>query len=129
MKLRRIAAFASAIALLAVSFPSLTGSAQTKVKPGINFFSINQDIQMGRQAAAQVEQQMPIVHDPVVQQWIDTLGHRLSSVTTMPNLPWRFRVTNSSQVNAFALPGGFVYVNRGLIEMTNSEAELAGVMG
>lgn len=129
MRPQRSVTVATLVAMAAMLFPVVPASAQTKVKPGMNFFSINQDIQMGRQAAAQVEQQTQIVNDPVIQEWIDTLGHRLSSVTTMPNLPWRFRVTNSRQVNAFALPGGFVYVNRGLIEMTNSEAELAGVMG
>lgn len=103
--------------------------AQTKVKPGTNFFSINQDIEFGRQAAAEVERQVPIVNDRLVQEWIDGLGHRIASNTTMPDLPWRFRVTNSSDVNAFALPGGFVYVNRGLIDITTDESELAGVMG
>jgi Zn-dependent protease with chaperone function len=107
--------------------PPETG--QTKVKPGTNFFSIEQDIQLGRQAAAQVEQQMPMVNDGLVQEWIEGLGQRLASYTTMPNLPWRFRVTNSSEINAFALPGGFVYVNRGLIDITNDESELAGVLG
>jgi len=102
---------------------------ETKVKPGMNFFSINDDIKLGRQASMQVEQQMPMVNDPVVQRWADEFGRHLASYTTMPNLPWQFRVTNSAQVNAFALPGGFVYINRGLIEKTDRESELAGVIG
>ncbi len=102
---------------------------QTQVKPGMNFFSINQDIQLGRQAASEVERQYRIVNDPVVQEWVNDLGRRLSSRTTMPNLPWRFRVVNTKDVNAFALPGGFVYINRGLIEMTDDESEVAGVVG
>src|SRR5215469_3814606 len=95
----------------------------------MNFFSINDDIKLGRQASMQVDEQMPMVNDPVVQRWADEFGHHLASYTTMPNLPWQFRVTNSAQVNAFALPGGFVYINRGLIEKTDRESELAGVIG
>jgi hypothetical protein len=104
-------------------------STQTKVKPGMNFFSVEQDVQLGRQAASEIERQMRMVNDPAVQNWVDSLGRRLASHTTMPNLPWRFRVVNSSDVNAFALPGGFIYFNRGLIDITDDESEIAGVMG
>jgi len=122
-------AWAGILVLLALVMAPLGAGGQTKVKPGMNFFSINDDISLGRQASMQVEQQMPMVNDPVVQRWADQFGRHLASYTTMPNLPWQFRVTNSAQVNAFALPGGFVYINRGLIEKTDRESELAGVIG
>jgi Zn-dependent protease with chaperone function len=117
------------VALMMAVLGPIGAPGQTKIKPGMNFFSINDDIKLGRQASMQVEQQMPMVNDPVVQQWADQFGRHLASYTTMPNLPWQFRVTNSAQVNAFALPGGFVYINRGLIERTDRESELAGVIG
>jgi len=126
---RRLAAWAGILELLALVLAPYGVTGQTKVKPGMNFFSINDDIKLGRQASMQVDQQMPMVNDPVVQRWAEQFGRHLASYTTMPNLPWQFRVTNSAQVNAFALPGGFVYINRGLIERTDSEAELAGVVG
>ena len=127
--IRRFIAWGGMLAVVAVVLAPFGAAGQTKVKPGMNFFSINDDINLGRQAAMQVDQQMPMVNDPVVQRWADEFGHHLASYTTMPNLPWQFRVANSSQINAFALPGGFVYINRGLIEKTDNESELAGVIG
>jgi hypothetical protein len=122
------------IALASLAFISLAPlwpleASQTKVKSGRNIFSVEDDIKFGRQAAAEVENKMPMVNDPLVQEWISGLGRRLVAQTSMPNLPWRFRVTNSNEVNAFALPGGFVYVNRGLLEITETESEVAGVLG
>jgi hypothetical protein len=129
---RRFIAIAGVLGLVTLVLAPLgtvADTGETKVKPGMNFFSINDDIRLGRQASMQVEEQMPMVNDPVVQRWADEFGRHLASYTTMPNLPWQFRVTNSAQVNAFALPGGFVYINRGLIEKTDRESELAGVIG
>ena len=126
---RRFIALASLAILVLVPLGTVADTGETKIKPGMNFFSINDDIKLGRQASMQVDEQMPMVNDPVVQRWADEFGHHLASYTTMPNLPWQFRVTNSAQVNAFALPGGFVYINRGLIEKTDRESELAGVIG
>ena len=120
---------ATSVIVLAGLIAPVTFSGQTKVKPGMNFFSIEKDIELGRQAASQLERQMPMVNDPIVQRWIDMVGRRIVSQTSMPNLPWRFRVVNSGDINAFALPGGFVYFNRGLIDITDDESEIAGVMG
>ena len=88
-------------------------------------YSIRQDIELGRRASVEVERRMPIVKDPQIQEWIDQLGHRLSVVTTRPDLPWQFRVVNSNEVNAFSLPGGFVYVDKGLILMTDADGARA----
>lgn len=82
---------------------------------------------MGRQEAARVERELPMVRDSRVQGYVQTLGDRLARQAD-PGVAYRFRVVDSKQVNAFALPGGFVYVNRGLIETTGDMAELAGVL-
>lgn len=110
------------LALLA--FAPLVVEAQTRVKPGMNFFSLQQDVQIGRQSAAQVERQMRTYNDARVTR----IGKRLARSSSMPGLPWRFRVVDSNQINAFALPGGFVYVNRGLLRAARNDSELAGVL-
>jgi predicted Zn-dependent protease len=102
---------------------------QTKVEPGMNFFSVEQDVEMGREAAQEVERQLPILDDSMTNQYISDLGKRLAKKSSMPDLPWQFKVVNSPEVNAFALPGGFIYVNRGLIEAAETEGQLVGVLG
>jgi hypothetical protein len=102
---------------------------QTEIKPGFNLFSVDQDVEMGKDASKEVEKKLLILNDSVTQRYVTDLGLSLAKNTDMPNLPWQFKVVNSSDVNAFALPGGFVYVNRGLIETAETEGELAGVLG
>lgn len=91
--------------------------------------SEEREIALGRENAEQVEARFPPVTDSVVATYIQSLGVRLASRTTRANLPWKFTVVDSKDVNAFALPGGFIYVNRGLIEHTERMDELAGVLG
>jgi predicted Zn-dependent protease len=91
--------------------------------------SEEREVAMGKDDAAQVESEMPIVHDTVVDQFITKLGRSMASHTNRGALDWHFTVVNSPEVNAFALPGGFVYVNRGAIEQADRLDELAGVMG
>jgi hypothetical protein len=99
-------------------------------KPGFNLFSPQQDVQVGKEYAVQVDKQLPLINDPEVQQYINSLGKRLTSFA--PNnhaeYAWQFKVVNSGDINAFALPGGFIYMNRGVIEAAENEAQLAGVM-
>ena len=101
---------------------------QTEVKPGFNIFSLKQDTEIGRKSAAEVERQLPLLDDPTAQSYVEEVGERLVKVVQGPDFPYQFKVVNVSDVNAFALPGGFMYINRGLIEAATSEAELAGVM-
>ena len=101
---------------------------QTEVKPGFNIFSLRQDTEIGRKSAAEVERQLPLLDDPTAQSYVEEVGERLVKVVQGPDFPYQFKVVNVSDVNAFALPGGFMYINRGLIEAATSEAELAGVM-
>src|SRR3982750_2359616 len=100
----------------------------TQFKPGFNLFSKDQDIQLGREAAAQVEQQMQVVREPRVQDYIRRVGQRLASQPQAGGFPYSFQVVNDPSVNAFALPGGPTFVNTGLIIAADNEAQLAGVM-
>lgn len=102
--------------------------AQTRVDPGFNLFSVEQDIEIGRESAKQVEEQLPVLDNRQVQDYVGRIGARLEQVVPGPDFPYQFKVLNVSDINAFALPGGYMYINRGLIEAARSEAELSGVM-
>lgn len=91
--------------------------------------SQDQEVELGRQNAAEINAHVPIVTDPAVSDYIQTLGESIARKTSRADLDWHFYVVNTRQVNAFALPGGFVYVNRGLIETTDHLDELTGTLG
>lgn len=91
--------------------------------------SQQQEVQMGQQYSAEIAQQLPLINDPEIVRYINVLGDSIANVTSRRDLDWHFFVVNSSEVNAFAVPGGYVYVNRGLIERATSMDELAGVLG
>ena len=93
--------------------------------------SVSQDkeVQIGKENAAQVESEVPLLNDTTVDRFVATLGSSMASRTSRADLEWHFKVVNSPEVNAFALPGGFVYVNRGVIEQADRLDELAGIMG
>lgn len=91
--------------------------------------SQQEEVAMGQQYAAEINQQLPIMTDPEINRYINVLGDSLARLTSRPDLDWRFYVVNSREVNAFAVPGGFVYVNRGLIERMDNLSQLAGVLG
>jgi predicted Zn-dependent protease len=88
-----------------------------------------QEIQMGREYDPQVAASMGLDPDTALQRYVQDLGTRLAARSERPGLPWTFRVVDDPVVNAFALPGGFVYVTRGILAHLNSEAELSAVMG
>lgn len=91
--------------------------------------SQQQEVQMGQEYSAQIAQQLPLINDPEVVRYINVLGDSIANVTKRSDLDWHFYVVNSPEVNAFAVPGGYVYVNRGLIERASTMDELAGVLG
>ena len=91
--------------------------------------SQQQEVQMGQEYSQQIAQQLPLVQDPEVVRYINVLGDSIAHLTKRGDLDWHFYVVDSREVNAFAVPGGFVYVNRGLIEKANRMDELAGVLG
>ncbi|MGH9339597.1 MAG: M48 family metallopeptidase [Acidobacteriota bacterium] len=89
--------------------------------------SPQQEIELGRQAAAQVEREKPILRDRGINNYVQSLGNKLAR-NSGREIPFRFRVINERDANAFALPGGFIYVHRGIIELSRNESELAGVL-
>ena len=91
--------------------------------------SQQQEIQMGQEYAQQINAQLPIVQDPELNRYINVLGDSIARLTSRRDLDWHFFIVDAKEVNAFAVPGGFVYVNRGLIESTDRLDELAGVLG
>ena len=108
---------------------SVTAFAQLKeFKPGFNLFSKDQDIQLGKESAAQVEQQMQVINDPKLQAFIDRIGKRLASQPQAGGFPYTFKVVSDPSINAFALPGGPTFVNTGLIAAADNEDQLAAVM-
>ena len=91
--------------------------------------SQQQEVQLGQQESAQIQQQLPLVQDPLINQYVSSLGNQIASKTSRADLQWQFYVVNTDVVNAFALPGGIVYVNRGVLERADKMDELAGVLG
>src|SRR5271165_1813694 len=93
----------------------------------VNFYSIEKEIALGKQLAQEVERQAKIVNDPVIAEYVNRVGQNLVR-NSDAKVPFTIKVIDSEVVNAFALPGGFFYVNSGLILRAQEEAELAGVM-
>jgi len=88
-----------------------------------------QEIAMGREYDPQIVAQMGIYPDSALQRYLRDLGERMAAVSERPQLPWTFRLVDDPLVNAFAVPGGFIYITRGILAHMNSEAELAGILG
>jgi predicted Zn-dependent protease len=88
-----------------------------------------QEVSLGAEAASEINAQVPLVEDAYVVGYVQRLGQEIAGQTERRDLTWHFHVVDSPQINAFALPGGYVYLNRGLIEATGSVSELAGVLG
>jgi len=117
------------IALVAVLMLSVgIADAQTKIKSGFNLFSPQDDVNVGQQSAVAAEQQLPMLNDAQTNAYLNRIGQRLAANAGGPQFQYHFRVVNQSDINAFALPGGFVYVNRGVIDNASNEGELAGVV-
>lgn len=97
------------------------------VGKGVNFYSIEKEIALGKQLAQEVERQAKLVNDPVISEYVNRVGQNLVR-NSDAKVPFTIKVIDSEEVNAFALPGGFFFVNSGLILKADNEAELAGVM-
>lgn len=99
-------------------------------KREFNIVSESQEIAMGQQEHPQVIRQYGVYNEkPEMNRLVDTVGQRLAAISDRPNLPWHFTIIDTPMVNAMALPGGYVYITRGMLERINSEDELAGVLG
>jgi predicted Zn-dependent protease len=97
------------------------------VGKGVNFYSLEKEIALGKQLASEVERQAKIINDPVIAEYVNRVGQNLVR-NSDAKVPFTIKVIDSEEVNAFALPGGFFFVNSGLIMKADNEAELAGVM-
>ncbi len=102
---------------------------QATGKRQLNLISESQEIAMGRQADTEIVASLGLYPDANLQRFVQELGTKLANISERPNLPWTFRVVDDPTVNAFAVPGGFIYVTRGLLAYVNNEAELSGVIG
>jgi len=117
----------------AVAFVPLTQTADAQVNikrspTGFNLFSVQQDVDLGRQSAAEVEKQLPILNDSRTNTYLTRVISRLAAQAPGTKFPYTIKAVNQTEINAFALPGGPMYVNRGLITTAHNEAELAGVL-
>src|SRR5712671_3242171 len=117
--------------LLALACAPGSWAQRSKLKPPWNMYSPETDVEVGKQNAEILEKRLPLCNDPKVDAYLTKLGLRLVSKlpTRGVQYPWEFHCVNSKEINAFALPGGYVFINRGAIEVADNEAQLAAVMG
>ena len=119
-------------AIASLSFAAMLAACATNPVTGkseISLISQDQEIQMGQQGAQQVVQEIGLVNNQALQNYVQQVGSAIAAKSERPNLPWSFRVVEDPTPNAFALPGGFIFVTRGLLDLMNNEAELASVLG
>jgi len=98
-------------------------------KRELSLMSEAQEIQIGQQQDVEVRREMGVYNDRALQEYVTTLGMKLAQVSERPNLPWHFTVVDVPAINAFALPGGYIYITRGILPFLDDEAQLAGVLG
>lgn len=98
-------------------------------KKEFSLMSEAQEVQLGQEMDPQIKQEMGVYDDAELQRYVSSVGLRLAKASERPNLPWHFTVLDEPAVNAFALPGGYIYVTRGILAFLNDEEQLAGVLG
>jgi predicted Zn-dependent protease len=119
------------VSLLFLLATLLVAQGPTKLHPGFNLFSKDQDVQLGKESAAEVRKQMTVISDPFLTSYVNRVGKRLvnSPEARDSGYPFTFEVVADPTINAFALPGGPMFINTGLLKAVDNEAQLAGVMG
>jgi predicted Zn-dependent protease len=122
-RLRLSLAAAAAVLAAACATNPVTGQKQFVL------MSEAEELQIGQQLDGEVRNEMGVYNDPELQRYVEDIGLRLARGSHRPNLPWSFAIVDSPAVNAFALPGGYIYLTRGILAYLNDEAELAGVLG
>jgi predicted Zn-dependent protease len=120
--LRRLAFAPLALAAACATNP-VTGKSE------LSLVSESQEVEIGRQEAQKVAQSIGFYEDKAIQSYVAGIGKRMAAESERPQLPWEFHVVNDASVNAFALPGGFIFITRGLMTSVTNEAELASVIG
>src|SRR5262249_3178895 len=114
---------------LVILLSLLPADARVKPSSGFNMFSAQEEVQAGQEASTGVVKQLPVLPDSSpVTQYVQRLGAQLAEHAPGEKWPYNFHVVNQKEINAFALPGGPIYVNLGTIQAADSEAQLAGVM-
>src|SRR5882724_2358969 len=128
-RMQRLMAWLTVFAVFAMPVAVFS---QTQIKYHSNKYKVTDDVKAGRQAATEVEQQMPILNDNEATGYVSRVGQRLVNAIPSefqhPEFQYYFKIVNARDINAFALPGGPMYVNRGMIEAAHNEGEMAGVM-
>ncbi len=127
-RVRRRLVPASMVMLLAAAGSSPALAQRTTIKPGMNLFSTAQDVEMGLQVSGDAEKQLQMLNDRRVDDYLSRLGRKLAANAPGEKFPYQFKAVNDLSLNAFALPGGFLYINRGIIEAADNEAQLASVV-
>jgi predicted Zn-dependent protease len=98
-------------------------------KRQMTLLSEAEELAIGQQQDAEIRREMGVYDDPALQRYVDDIGQQLARASHRPNLPWSFTIVDSPAINAFALPGGYIYLTRGILAYLDDEAELAGVLG
>jgi beta-barrel assembly-enhancing protease len=126
-----VLAFLLVLSAVPMTAQSLASQGPTDLKPGFNLFTRQQDIQLGRETAAEVRKRVTIVNDAVLTSYVSAVGRRLMQSREAKNsgFPFTFEVVADPSINAFALPGGPMFINTGLLKSVDNEAQLAAVMG
>ena len=122
---------ATAILSLILTAPFVSAQGPHRFEPGFNLFSRQQDVQLGEEAATQVRKEKTVIKDPVLTDYVNRVGKRLaaSQEAQSSGFPFTFEVVADPTINAFALPGGHMFIHTGLLKAVDNEAQLAGVMG
>jgi predicted Zn-dependent protease len=122
----------SSASIIAALFVTTSLAAQTRIEPRKNSFTPSQDVQLGRQAAAEVRQQLPLLNDGPTDALVEKIGRRLVAAIParlqQPAFRYSFDVVNLREINAFALPGGPMFLHRGMLQAARTDDEMAGVM-
>jgi len=132
MKIQLKRGLTAALLLWTMTVLPAVSLAQTRISMPKNKYKAADDVRLGNQASAEAERQFPMLNDSMTDRYVQSVGEKL--VAAIPaqfqhsEFDYRFKVVNASDLNAFALPGGPMYVNRGMIQAARNEGELAGVM-
>lgn len=119
----------SAVVMLSVAISAGCAVNPVTGKREFSLMSEAEELAIGQQADAQIRREMGVYDDPELQRYVSGIGQRLAEVSHRPNLPWTFTVVDNAAINAFAVPGGYIYITRGILPYLRDEAELAGVLG
>jgi len=123
--------FTATVALLTgiiLAHPPARADEPQVIKPIYNTFSDEEEVAMGRNAAEEVEKKYPVLQETILEAYLNHVGQKVARASRRPELAYHFKIVDTPAVNAFSLPGGYVYVNRGLLEFVGSESELVGVL-